>query len=955
MKVLKQMFAVCVLGAACSVAAVEIQELKNGVCITAPSLSLTVRDGVISDVSGFGDPGRMNLPAGLGILKNVSLLRSGHIPWGEPALNQELAPDFPFVNYFVPCGQSIFVAKREGNGAALSWKGLSNGREFLKDAVLKMSFKAGPDGRISVTASGSYEGGGVFGIAIPVTGSGAKSAVVPSLGGMRYDLRGKPGILAFGRPPYLEAPLAILEKDGGTLGMWMEDPTSRPHHLFVARSGKGFGAVLELNALMPFETKTEISAPPVHINVFPGSWNKAAEPYRNWYSGHYAREMAVRDSIAWARGIQVITGVDTMAVTAGELEFISKLFGRDRVMLMVWNARKSGWDCDLPDWTPRKGYREGVKAARKSGIRTMAYVNICCVNYLSPVWRKDGLDRIFLTRKDSVYQYKGVRKDVGSANSLNIGGGNYMDGPDLLKNIRPGSLLYGDLLSAGWRKYHAQMMKRWHEETGTDANYEDTAGTANDHGNGVVGGLSAGQGDTEQMRLLLRTNPDIPMAAEFAPASVAFAVTWPLNYPSVYGNDAFRDYRSRHQIPLSAFLFGYRQWITDSRGFSDALRYVQSAVADAVGGFGFVPLFYYRGKSWADVDADRTFAGLLHRRAMLFSEKQLQPYFPENGYPENVVCMYRGTDGIYSYRDNGSLQEMTGPDGKAVYGRVNCAFKAETALSPEHWPFRSPGKIFALNPKRYYPLFPRQSTAVLYAESLPEGVYLRRYFETAGAVYLELDSDDVSIRHIEADIRSRIPFEECRLNGKNVKPGKMSAELPFRLVCFTGRASEPEVVSLAPCGSFNGKAVPFDSLPERFIGGGKMNLLKRRNSLIAIPLQVSKQGTALEATVCDVADIFTYPHDGTVFRLAVDGKILKEFDTTQGKEPKWTGDRKARREMFDLRVRKWTIPLDPYHGRNILLTIEADSRENMQGDNPAVGNLKIIQYHGTAVKEEVLP
>lgn len=29
MKVLKQMFAVCVLGAACSVAAVEIQELKT--------------------------------------------------------------------------------------------------------------------------------------------------------------------------------------------------------------------------------------------------------------------------------------------------------------------------------------------------------------------------------------------------------------------------------------------------------------------------------------------------------------------------------------------------------------------------------------------------------------------------------------------------------------------------------------------------------------------------------------------------------------------------------------------------------------------------------------------------------------------------------------------------------------------------------------------------------------
>lgn len=933
----------------------ENQGKKHEIRFSSETIAFTVSDGIIKGIPDFGIPGKaVKFPTGLGILRNTGELRSGHMPWGEPTLKQELPNTFPFTNYFIPSEQSVFSIRKAPEKITLSWKGLSNGSEFLPDAVLEMEFSEGTDGRILVAASGSNPSGGVFSVTVPVIGTGAESAVIPSFGGMRYELKDKADILVFGRPPFLEAPLAILEKDQKrTLGIWMEDPTSRPHHLFLSRSGEDFCAALEINALMPFENRTRISAPPVSIRHFHGDWLCAARPYRNWYAQKYAKEIAIRDAVHWTRNIQVISGTEVLRPVPRDLELIAKIFGKDTVMLMTWNARKPAWDAELPDWTPREGYAEGVRLVRQYGIRTMAYVNICCANYLSPVWKRDGLDDIFLTRKNSIQQYKENMKDSPGSKRNTSGSDNYLDTPDLRKEIRPNSLLYGDLLSPRWREYHLQMMKRWREETKTDANYEDTAGTTNDHGNGIINGLSAGEGDTAQMRLLLAENPNVPMAAEFAPASIAFGITWAFNYPSVYGNKAFQEYRSVHQLPLSAFLFGYRQWITDSRAYSDALKYTQSAVADASGGLGFLPYGYFSGKSLTDLESDRTFSGHLYQRAKLFAAKQLHPCFPENGYPENITGMYQGTDGIYSYYCDKSLQEMRDPSGMAVYGRIHNAFQAETSLLPENWPFYTGNRILGLNPEKYYPLFPRGTETALYAENIPDRVYLKRYFETDGAVYLELDSADKDLKQIEVDIRGRAPFTECTLNGKSVTLGKLSAELPFRLVCFTG-GGKPAALSLAPNGCFNGKAVSLDALPRRRVGKEILTPLTMRNEIITLPLKAPSDATALEVTVRDMANIFAYPHDGTVFRLAVNGVTIKKYDTSVNAETRWTADREARKKMFDLRPRKWTLPLALCKGRNVLLTIEADNKENTQGDYPAIGPLQFIPSRETELKEEIL-
>ena len=916
--------------------AMESKIENNVIKISDKNISFTVKDGVITDIYGLQTIGIPNLPVGIGILKNVDLLRAGHIPWGEPDLNQYLKADFDYSNYFRPCAKSKLNVKKEKNSIIIEWDGLSNNKEFLADAKFSMMFSKRSDDSIAISASGSYAKGGVFGAVIPFGMFKARNIVTPTLGGMQY-FTGKPAILTFGTPPYLEAPFTCVETNTGkTFGMWMEDPTFRPAFIAVARGQQGFAPTMEINTLMPFEDKTEIKTPPVYFKVFNGDWKAAATPFRNYYQKQFSKEIAIRDSVTWAKNIGLLTGFEAALPDDENFEKFVKIYGKDRILMMVWNARADAWDVNLPEWNVRKNYAEGVARAHKHNVKTMAYVNICCANYYSDAWKKYNMDKIFLTRKNSLYQYK---NDVvkTKAKALNIGNNDYGAAPDLMQDVTPGRILYGDLLSHLWREFHVKSMIEWFNKTKTDANYEDTAGTTGDHGNGIIRGLSAGQGDAEQMRMLLEAQPHVPNAGEFAPAANAFGIVWPLNYPTVYGNHEFRANRLHRQVPLSNYLYGYRQLLADNRGYSDFLKYVQCAVGDMVGGFGFISSEFILNNSIEEIEKSKTYDGYIHRRAKLFCEKNLQNYYPEGNYPENVKAMYKGNDGIYSLFDNGTLQEMRNPAGEAVYGRVDGTNSTTTELAPVNWPFRNGKKLFGLNPKEFYVLFNDADKTAFHADSLPDNVYLESYFDTPNVAFLKLNSN--SVKKAKFNIKSNSDFEFCSANGKKWTPGTtIEAELPLTIIGFKKVDSKAFAFSNVSSGQMCGDAVEYTALPVKKLKKREMKVLNDGNITLAIPVRISSENTVFEAIVRDNSDLFIHPHDGTVTRLTVNGRKLKEIDSTSGVEPKWIGDREARKLMFDQRPRKWTIPLGKMfkQGEYILVNIECSSRNNTRGDQVLV-------------------
>ncbi len=62
------------------IGAMEYTIKDKAVAVRTEKHAFTVRDGVISDISGLKTIGPANVPAGLGVLRDVDLLRSGHMP-----------------------------------------------------------------------------------------------------------------------------------------------------------------------------------------------------------------------------------------------------------------------------------------------------------------------------------------------------------------------------------------------------------------------------------------------------------------------------------------------------------------------------------------------------------------------------------------------------------------------------------------------------------------------------------------------------------------------------------------------------------------------------------------------------------------------------------------------------------------------------------------------------------
>jgi hypothetical protein len=919
----------------------EVTPADRGLAIQTETLRLTVRDGMVTAIRDrrdgvqYGHGRTAELPAGLGILRDVNLLRRGHIAWGDPAMKQALPPDFPLVNYFRPCDQSKFSVEQSAESAAAVWRGLSNGREFLPDAEFRMAFSRDAGGAIGCKVSGSYPGGGVFAALIPLAGLNPMDRViVPGFGGIAYDAAGEPALMPFGGAPFMEAPLLIAEGKGKSLGLWMEDPTMRVFFAFVRRDGDGLAVAMEVLTLMPFETRREVETPTFKLNVFKGDWKRAATPFRDYYRKQFAGELAARDAVRWAGGIRNIIDTYMQAPDDRTLAQIAALFPKESVMFQNWNARAPQFDRELPDWTPRAGYVDGVKRIHQYGFKTMAYVNTYCVNYLSPVWKRDQLENIVLTRKNSLSKYLG--KSDSESNEISeklIGTVDYSDGANPLANIEPGRLIYTDPLSLKWRVYHARQMVEWNTATGTDANYEDTAGTATDSGNGVVDGISAGQGAVEQMRLLQKTQPQVPMSSEYGPAAIAFATSWALNYASAWGNEAFRRYRISRQYPVTAYLYGYRQWVTSLRGTDPLNSHAMAATSDATGGLGFCSVNFFQNRTGEQIRNDYGWQGHFFRRSLVFAEKELTPYFPETDYPSNIRCLYRGKDGVYSYRDDGALQQMLGPDRKPLYGRVFGADRVETALWLADWPLQGGGKIFGLDPTRHYPLFPRPENAAPTAvtlDAIPDGIVLSQYRSGNGYAYLEFTALPGGPKEVTLTLAlaNNANFSHFFANDEKMTADRVHGTLPLRVVCLADGNHAPGLSRL-PAKGFRGR-----------------RLYRHNEGTLDFVFHITEKDQAFELFFRNEQD--KYPHhgyDGSIVRVLINGNEISSYDCLP--EPGKTAP--------DTRMRRWTIPTGTYAGKPILLSVVTDCKKQPVQDLQFVSAPAPTRSADQKLREDIVP
>jgi len=925
---------------------------ERGFTITTPRLVATCRDGMIvglldrrtGEVHADAALSDTALPSGLGHLsRDPKAMEALHSPWGNQQMDQDIAPGQAFPSMHRPATAARYEAVLTVRGVRATWTGLSNGTEdFPEESLTVEAWVDEPSGQLHLRAHASSPTGGCHGLQVPLANLHPDHAfVVPSFGGVRYDRSARPGLITLGGTPFWEAPVVAAEGRESTLGLWIEDETFRPTFFFLNWSGRSFGLAIESLEAMPFETLTTATSVTWRLDCVSGGWVEAMAPYRRWYAEAFAPELAARAAVSWADRIRVI--IDHSTYSDEVLREVACLFDPEAVLFHEWNARAPKFDHDLPDWTPRAGYPERVARLQRYGFRTMAYVNTYCVNVGSPVFVRDRIAEFGLPRRIAgLSRYTQARPDFQSAAA--------------------GQLLYLDPLSRRWREYHTDMMIRWRQETGTDANYEDVGGTAGDFGNGTIDGLTGAQGGTEQFRELLRRNPGVPMASEYAPDHMAFAVRWPLRYQQVWGNDATRIWWMEHQRPVSAYIHGplARPWIPVINAEGDVKQHVVVACSDALGGLAQL------AATEANLRATSGMAYHLKRRAQLFAGRQLEPAFPPGRWRPEVACHYQDRDGReYVYSATATLQELRGPDDQPLYQRVTGVDRFETPLTLAGWPAAAPGRLMGLNPAVRYALHrgDHDRTRVRITD-LPAGIRIRRFESTPQRTVLVLDRiDEASPQRGAVTLEAGAAFRQVILNDAPAEalPWDDTAKAPAGTRSFeTAFPAHLVLVETTPARAAVGDTLGDGRESARYIAAatglerGGEHALRHRANLTppghaeAVPMVLLVGGGDCEVALDYLVTVPT-PHsslqvfvrnnqtkygNGAIPRLYVNGRMVRERDLGPiGPNPAWKeGDDPYTKRLWDTDFRRWTVPLGHLAGQAVAVTLATDSKSENNAD-----------------------
>ncbi len=928
------------IGATAQDQGVEISPGDRSFTITTPRLSATVRDGMIVGLTARPD-GEVHadealadhaVPVGLGHMTgDIEAMSALHVPWGSREMGQDVAAtSFPTMHR--PDAASRYTAERTDRGIRATWTDLTNGAQRFPEETLSVEFWADADsGELLYRAWGTSDEGGVYGVQVPLVNLHPDHRIyMPSFGGMMYESGMEPALRTLGGAPFLEAPVLAMEGRSNTLGLWTEDERFHPHFCFINWSGRSWAVALEHLNLMPFEDRTQVQSVTWHLDGFEGGWVDAMTPYRDWYHELFAEEFAIRDAVEWADRIRII--IDAVSETNEVYDALASTFDPETILIHEWNAREPTFSGELPAMEPKDHYPAQVALAHEYGFHTMAYVNSYCAEKGCPAFEEANIEEIALTRR-----YRGIWR--------------YGQGPLTWDSYEDGALVYTDPLAPGWRADHVARMKRWREVTGTDANYEDTAGACGDYGNGEVEGLQAAQGTVALFRELLQAQPDVPMASEYGPSPMAFATRWPLHFQQVWGNKRARTFWLSHMRPVCAYLFGHRSWTPNIRAENNFLHHVILGCSDSLGGVAQFP-----GTLQA-LEATRGALVQMKRRAQLFSARQLAPYFPAERWEPDLACLYTDDAGrLYRYHADDRVHRMVGPGGRALYERITGLNRFETDLTLPGWPAVTEDGLLGLNPEVRYALVPgAHDRTQVQITALPEGVMVGRFYGDDRFTVVGLQpTSDQGAETGAVSVIAHLKTSAVTLNDRPVEPpawpegasqsdpATWQAQMPARLVFAHARPQAPAIGELFETDIERARYVdvqtgldsgerPTRDLRRPYEVPGEGEVLFHGGLNWGGEAEVVMDYLVTPPTADAVLEVFTRNTqdtygNGTIGRLYINGRMVHEHDF---------GPRKAEGEeeaAWDLAIHRWRVPVRVTGDEPVLVSIATNSKGSNNAD-----------------------
>jgi len=661
--------------------ALSTASLVRGAELQTPTISLTLRDGVIVGLKNrltgeslVAKPKSVSLPAGLHRM-------------AEPLLRVTNA---------------LEVATRQNLAQFVSWSNLAR---FELHAEFEPT-----TGDVLLTQSGESTLRKLSGISWGIANVPDHFEVlVPGCSGQRFNADAPAGLRDFNYPMKWEASFLLIQGRKGGFLIRADDDPPRFKNLVVEHARHAFRLRFESCNLAPFADKDHIESSRWRITTYRGPWQTGAAIYRQWAEAHHHLVRLADQQPVWTRDIRfvVMMGLD--------LKLLSELAGHcdpARTLLYIPGWRRDGYDRNYPDYTAVTNFDSFITKAHRLGFRVMAHVNYFGCHPENPVYEqvKHAHMRDPFTEKLLWWEWP--------ANP-------------------PIKFAYINPASRAWRELFVERMQEVVRLHKVDALHLDQTLCIYNDANGLVDGVTCIEGNLALHRELRAALQDVALSGEGLNEitcqyeSFAQRHVWSMDHVHLTWDD--RCIAMSHPVS-SAVLTPYTQIYGYLGMPNPANSSVFSVWQRAYEPFGVLPT-YNRPDITQLTNPPPSVTEVL-TLARFFQQHLPVPDF-DTPWDKNDLFVYRLADGgrAFYIKDNGvAFGWSRGDDsshGKSsteiLTRRIDGMNVAKIGGSIPGWPAYDAKRIFGLQPKQSYPWTaqPRDLHAP-HLSALPRGIALQQ-------------------------------------------------------------------------------------------------------------------------------------------------------------------------------------------------------------------------------------